>query len=189
MNSIWRICFAWISLLCVAFFFVWSWVAADLEKINQMETSYVRKQALLSRLQALPKEEQAIRARLEKLSRDALARQLYDGNANSVQSLIQRDLRQLAAESQVTINSVRALSELRQSGPLKHTSIQLNMVATHERLVGFLQELEAWEPLLRTTRLTVRVRTPSTDVSPAGLAVLMEVTGYRRASNTGGRVD
>lgn len=181
MTSLWRIVLAWVSLLALSVLFVWLLTASDLENIEQMETTYARKKALLTRLEALPKEEEAIRERLERLSREAVARQLYEGSGNSVQSLIQRDLRQLASDSQVTINSMRILGAIRQTGPLRRTSIQLNLVVSHKTLVAFLQRIETWEPLLRVTRLSVRVRAPSSDVAPADLAVTMEVTGYRQA--------
>lgn len=187
MTSFWRAVLAWVLLFTLSVTSIWMMIAPDLEDIEQMETTYARKKTLLTRLQALPKEESAIRARLERLSREAVARQLYDGNNNAVQSLVQRDLRQLASDNQLTINSMRPLGAVQQAGLLRRTSVQLNLALSHKMLVSFLQTVENWEPILRVTRLNIRVRAPSSDASSAELAVTMEVTGYSEAAVAGRR--
>ncbi|MCJ9430035.1 type II secretion system protein GspM [Kordiimonas marina] len=175
---------AWLALSILVIGTVWSLVYRDLQEAGQTEETYVRKLALLARLQALPKEESAIKKQLEKLSDEAAARMLYSGDANAIQSLMQRDLRQLASRNHTAIQSMRTLARYKKPGPLQSISVQLNFGTTHEELVSFLKDIETAEPLLRVTRLSLRVQRPSTETQPAALSVMMEVTGFK--ANGGG---
>ena len=179
---------AWLMLLLTTGGIIWILIAPTLAEIAQQEQDYVRKLALLARLEALPKEEQAIRQTLDSLSNDAASRLLYAGDHNSVQSQLQLDIRQLAARSNINVNSVRSLPAFRQSGMVQGASVQLNLDLTQEGLIQFLKEIEQAEPILRVKRLTVRVRQESTESSAAQLSVALEMTGFRQEITTGAEI-
>lgn len=175
---------AWAGLAIVLWLLFSFLVSSDMEKIAESEYSYLRKQALLHRLEALPDEEEEIRKKLEVLSAEATARFLYAGDDNNVRSLIQRDLREIAGK-QIKLGSMRLLGRSRQEGPLESSSVQIKFTTTYSELVSFLQRLEAWEPLLKVRRLSARVRQASTNTSAAELAIVLDVTGFRRTERTG----
>ena len=172
--------FLWAVVLSLAAFLVWLTWLPTLNRIELQEDEYVRKANLLRRLQALPTEEAAIRERLETLSSEAAARLLYSGEHNSTLSMMQRDVRQLAATHNINLSSVRTLANFQQPGPIQRSALQLNLVTDQKGLVQFLAAIEQAEPLLRVKRLTVRVRRPSTEYSAAELSVLMEIGGFRQ---------
>lgn len=150
----------------------------DLRDIELAGSELVRKEELLNRLEQLPEREATIRERIQLLNEAAAEKYLYQGGQREAQALILRDVRALAARSNVSIDSMRSIGIRRSTNLISRSAIQVNFVAKNDNLLNFLSEVEAWEPLLRVVRMSVRVRQASTDYQPAELAVMLEVSGF-----------
>lgn len=172
---------AWAALLSVLVFIFVMLTLDDFRQINEQRYDYLRKQTLLSRLNALPSEEEAIQEQLEALSIEASSRFLFSGEKNAVESQMQRDIRKLVGLEDLTVTAMRPLGNPRQSGKLSKSLIQISFAADHGKLVSFLERLEGWEPLLRVNRLSIRVRRAATATTAAELAVSLEIAGFRLA--------
>jgi Tfp pilus assembly protein PilO len=140
--------------------------------------TYERKQQLLIRLQSLPEREQDIRNQLSDLNNIAANRYLYNEDPQFVGSLIQRDLQNIAAKNNLRFNSVRPVGTSKQLNGLNKISIQISFTGTNNQLLDFLSDIESHEPLLRTSRTSIRVQQTSTDYSDAVLVLNMNVSAF-----------
>lgn len=150
----------------------------EMEQIGIAEDELRQRSELLARLQHLPEREAQIKEQMEELSSIAAEKYLYQGDEKEAQALILRDVRALATRSNVRIDSMRSLALRKSTNLISRSAIQANFTATHDDLLTLLAEIEAWEPLLRVERISVRTRRASTLDSPAQLAVLVEVSGF-----------
>lgn len=155
-------------------------VKEDLATVAELERTYLRKKALLQRLQELPDRELSIKRKLADLGNDAATRHLYEGDHNAVQSNVQLDLRNIASESSVAIDRMTSQRASRTDGPLAEAKVDVSLTATNEGLIKFLSAIEAREPLLSISKLGIRVQRPSTRTEPARLSISAEISGYRR---------
>jgi len=172
---------SWLFLLGLVSTILWIATASTFVSIGAQEDVYERKLSLLTRLKSLPEKEDQIRQRLEDLGVRAAEKYLYQGNHSSVQALIQRDLRQLAVEEEVRVQSMRTLANVRQSGLLRHTSVQVRLQSvSYDTLAAYLAKIESRQPLLRVRTISVRVQQHSTAFRAAQLVVVLEVVGYRK---------
>jgi Tfp pilus assembly protein PilO len=173
---------SWSALLLLLACLFWLMTSDDWIEIEALEEAYTRRQLLLTRLESLPAQEAQIKRKLADLGNEAAASQLYEGDHNQIQSLMQKDLRQLASDSAVRISRMRAQrhTDTTQYGQLTPAKIQLALTASHETLVAFLAALEAQERILKVERLVVRVERTATRHEAARLAVSADIVGFRQ---------
>jgi Tfp pilus assembly protein PilO len=148
------------------------------DSIQEYKDNYAVRSALLKSLQSLPKREALIKERLEKLNREAAEQYLYAGEVNSIQSLIQRDVRSIASKNTLHITSMRSLSSPQTNDLIGKVIIQLGFTSTYAELLPFLAQLESKKPILRIKKLSIRVGRASDEYTPAVLQVVAEVNGY-----------
>lgn len=171
---------AWgVALLVFGAIFI-VFTAPDRIIITQMSEDLVQRRLLLARLESLPERESAIRTVLQELDDGLAERNLYIGEASSIRTEIQRDVRDIAAKSNVRINSMRPLGTRRASDQLSLSAIQLSYDATNSQNIEFLGHLENAEPVLRVQRLSIVIQAPSSEAMPARLTVNVEVAGYKK---------
>jgi hypothetical protein len=170
---------AWVCAVGIIFGTVWAFSADDLAEARELETIYARKLSLLKRLENLPTREAEIRRQLADLGNEEAGRYLYQGDHRSIQVMIQRDIRQLAATQNVAVGSMRSLLGRKETDRLARSTIQLNLSTTNENLVHLIGKIEAAQPMLQVDKLSIRKQRPSTDTQPAILAVVLEVSGFR----------
>ncbi len=173
---------AWILLIGGMTTLIWQLATQDVEIVAELERTYSRKLALLQRLEELPKREEDIRRQLSDLGNEQAGKYLYEGDRQSTQVVIQRDIRQLASQAQMTIGSMRALNRARTNGRLEPMTVQVNSSANYQTLVRFFETLEQAQPMLKIRKMSIHVQTASTQTRPAMLRVVMEVSGFRDQS-------
>ena len=140
-----------------------------------------RRQSLLDRLSMLPERERAIRQRLEDLGESPPELFLYPSNQN-VFTLVQRDLRELASETDVRLSSIRRSRNTQSSKPssqLVAVSVSIALTTDQENLASFLSGLENRKPMLIPSNMSIIVAQPSTETTPASLRVTMDMSGYQ----------
>ena len=172
--------FAWIVLVAIVSSVIGALTAEDRVQIEELTSTFLARQELLARLENLPKREEKIRAALEILDDGLAERSLYGVEPASLRTEIQRDIRDIASENNVRIDSMRPLGVRSRDEELIQSTVQLNYETTHEGNMSFLKAIETVEPLLRVQRMSVVVQSASSDTSPARLAVSLEVAGFAR---------
>jgi len=160
-------------------------MADDMAEAELLKEELVRKQYLLNRLESLPIREARIRERLANLDDNTAVELLYRGDENALRTLIQRDLRQIAARQKLRLGSMRSTGRTAQSGLIRKTAIQVGFSATYDQMLTFFNGLEESRPMLRVLRFSVRVQRPSSEYEPAELGVTAEIVGYRAQSERG----
>jgi len=178
MTGVLKTSIAWIVLILTIAVVLFAATGESFSQIMATQDGILRKHQLLNRLQSLPAKENTIRLQLETLNDVAAAKYLYEGDRRGTQTAIQRDVRQLAAQSNIQLGSMRTLGVSNGEGRLHRASIQANFVTTNEKLLDFLLEIEVWEPLLRVQRMSVRVSQASTADQDATLSIMLEIAGF-----------
>lgn len=177
--------FAWgllALLLSASYMFV---VRDDLAAIDEARQVYLRKAALLSRLENLPKREEQIKRQLADLGNEEANQFLYQEDHRATQVLMQRDIRAVASHAKLSISSMRSLNKRSEDTRLLRSTVQLNFATTHETLTEFLLHLNDTQPILKVDRMTIKTQRASTENQAAILAVMLEVSGLRDRHNSG----
>lgn len=170
---------SWTTVVGLSFLVLWLLIGDELEAIAEGSENLRQKQTLLARLESLPEREDSIRRALSELENGVAQRRLYQGDPGSIRREVQRDLRNIASNAGMQIESMRPLSDRRLANTnISATSIQLSYFATNEDSLLFLQRIEEAEPTLRVRRLSIAVQSPSSPERPARLSISMEVAGY-----------
>lgn len=176
-----RFIIAWLVTLALVAGSFWFVIEEDLNTAKELESTYARKKMLLDVLNSLPEQERVIKNQLADLGGEAASAFLYEGEALTVQSFIQRDMRKIASELRINLSTMRPLGKSKaESDLLSVASVQINFKVTHEKLMQFLDRLEQAKPILRAKRVSVRVQRSSTPNRAAILAVVMDINAFRQ---------
>ena len=178
---------AWLVSLLMVWGVVVFLSGSDLERMDELEQVYLRKKSLLERLEELPRREAEIRRQMADLGNEEASKFLYEGDHQAVQVLIQRDIRHIASQTQMTIGAMRALNATRSEDRLVPAIVQVNLSTNHEALVGFFAALEQAQPMLKVNKMSINVQRPSTASRAAQLRAVLEVSGYREKTPGGAR--
>jgi hypothetical protein len=169
---------SWLSVLILVIGLVWSLTHSGIEQVDQITQLYSRKLSLLDRLKNLSEEEDNYEEFLDAIEGNSIKPFLYSGSSNAVQSYLQRDVRQIAAESKVRLASVRAGAQQREQSILGYRQLQLAFSATQADIIRFLSKIEAHQPLILVEKISIRTERKSTETSAAILAVSMDLQGF-----------
>ncbi len=170
---------SWGATAALSFLVLWLMVNQDMDAIAEGAENLGQKQMLLARLESLPEREDSIRRALGELENGVAQRRLYQGEPASIRREVQRDIRNVASNAGLQIESMRPLSDRRLADTnIAVSSIQLSYLATNEESLRFLQKIEEAEPTLRVQRLSIAIQSASNPNRPARLSISMEVAGY-----------
>lgn len=176
---------AWLGVIFALISALYFLTREDIQEALDVRDIFMRKQVLLDRLEQLPAREQLIKRRLADLGNEAASQNLYKGDHNSIQSLMQRDIRELASNSSVRIVRMTSARQSRSPQRLAASTVQLSLNASYENLINFVAGIEASEPLLIVGKLTIRVQRASTRTDAAQLNITAEVSGFRDTLDIG----
>ena len=176
---------SWLLLIGVATFAYLGLTEDEREANEETSYEYLRKKALLERLQSLPTKAQEIRARIADLGGRNVDAYLYEGGDADFRAYVQRDLGEIARAHSVSLRSVRPSDVKQYDEQLDGASVQLSFSSNYNNFLAFLGALEQHQPILKPVRVNVSVSRASTQYSAAVLDISMEVKGYRKSPKVG----